>query len=101
MILYTFFYYFIHVYSPGARADKQTLEVKIMMSTESSYHFDHFLKQIALNTDFIHFFHVFPHVYIAPGQGLTTLCRQNSDVNRKALSLCLIVASFKENIFEV
>ena len=38
---------------------------------------------------------------IAPGQrqgqghGQTTLCGQNSDVNRKALSLCPFVAMFK------
>ena len=34
-------------------------------------------------------------MYIAPGQGQTTLCGQNPDVNRKALSLCPFVASFK------
>ena len=34
-------------------------------------------------------------MYIAPGQGQTTLCGQNSDVNRKALSLFPFVASFK------
>ena len=36
------------------------------------------------------------HMYIAPGQGQTTLCGQNSDVNRKAMSLCPFVASFKK-----
>ena len=51
-------------------------------------------KQISLNSDFIHIFNVFPHVY-SPGQGQTTLCGQNPDVNRKALSLCPFVASFK------
>ena len=35
-------------------------------------------------------------MYIAPGQGQTTLCGQNSDVNRKTLSLCPFVASFKK-----
>ena len=39
---------------------------------------------------------MFFHMYIAPGQGQTTLCGQNSDVNRKALSLCPFVASFKK-----
>ena len=34
-------------------------------------------------------------MYIAPGQGQTTLCEQNPDVNRKALSFCPYVASFK------
>ena len=36
------------------------------------------------------------HMYIAPGLGHTTLCGQNPDVNRKALSLCPFVASFKK-----
>ena len=64
------------------------------MSTESPYHLVHLLrfKQISLNSDFRH---VFFHMYIAPGQGQTTVCGQNSDVNRKALSLCPFVASFK------
>ena len=35
-------------------------------------------------------------MYIAPRQGQTTLCGQNPDVNRKALSLCPFVASFKK-----
>ena len=38
---------------------------------------------------------MFFHMYIAPGQGQTTVCGQNSDVNRKALSLGPFVASFK------
>ena len=58
-------------------------------------------KQISLNSDFIHIFFMFFHMYIAPGQGQTTLCGQNSDVNRKALSLCPFVASLKKKIFEV
>ena len=41
------------------------------------------------------------YMYIALGQGQTTLCGQNPDVNRKALSLCPFVASFQKNIFEV
>ena len=56
-------------------------------------------KQISLNSDFIHIFlfsNVFPHIYIAPGQGQTTLCGQNPDVNRKAMSLCPFVAIFKK-----
>ena len=59
-------------------------------------------KQVSLNSDFIHiFFFMFFHMYIAPGQGQTTLCGQNPDVNRKALSLCPFVASFAKNVFEV
>ena len=48
-------------------------------------------------THFLMFF----RLYIAPGQGQTTFCGQNSDVNRKALSLCPFVASLKRNLFEV
>ena len=48
-------------------------------------------------THFLMFF----HMYIALGQGQITLCGQNSDVNRKALSLCPFVASLKKNSFEV
>ena len=39
---------------------------------------------------------MFFHMYIAPGQWQTTLCGQNPDVNRKALSLCPFVASLKK-----
>ena len=38
---------------------------------------------------------MFFHMYIAPGQEQITLCGQNPDANRKALSLCIFVASFK------
>ena len=39
-------------------------------------------------------------MYIAPGQGQTTLCGQNPDVNRKALSLCPFVVNFKPKSFQ-
>ena len=39
-------------------------------------------------------------MYIAPGQGQTTLSVQNSDVNRKALSLPFR-CKFQKHIFEV
>ena len=55
-----------------------------------------YCKNISFNSDFITFFHVFQHVYITPGQGQTSLCGQNSDVNRKALSLCPFVAGLKK-----
>ena len=71
------------------------------MSTERPYHFAHLLqvsKKISLKSDFIHIFNdlIHVHVYIAPGQGQTTPWRQNFDVNRKALSFCPFVASFKK-----
>ena len=39
--------------------------------------------------------------YIAPGPGQTTLCGQNSDVNRKAWSLCQFAASFKKYLWSL
>ena len=75
---------------------------QMLMSTESPYHFDHLL-QVSNKSLWILIlytvFNVFPYVSIAPGQGQTTLCGQNPDVNRKAFSLCLFVASFKKKIF--
>ena len=58
-------------------------------------------KQISLNSDFIHIFLMFFHMYIASGQGQTTLCGQNLDVNRKALLLCLFVASLKQYLYSL
>ena len=49
---------------------------------------------------YIHFL-MFFHMYITPGQRQTTLCGQNPDVNRKALSLCPFVASFKKNLWSL
>ena len=68
------------------------------MSTESPNHFDHLLQVsnkslLILN---LYTFLMFFHMHIAQGQGQTTLCGQNSDVNRKALSLCPFVASLKK-----
>ena len=50
-------------------------------------------KRISSKSDFIHFFHDFIHVNI-DGAGADS--RHSSDVNRKALSIYLFVASFKE-----
>ena len=64
-------------------------------------------KQISLNSDFIHIFYthflMFFHMNMAPGLGQPTLCGQNPDVNRKALSLCPLknfVSSFKKISFK-
>ena len=68
------------------------------MSTGSPYHFDQLLQVSNKSLGILilyTFFNVFPHVY-SPGQGQTTLCGQNSDVNRKALSLCPFIASFQK-----
>ena len=39
---------------------------------------------------------MFFHMYIAPGHGQTTVCGQNSDVNRRPRLFCPLVASFKK-----
>ena len=55
---------------------------------------------------------MFFQMYIAPGQGETTFCGQNPDVNKKALSLChpdvnkkalslCHLLKFQKSIFEV
>ena len=69
------------------------------MSMESPYHFDHLLQVsnkslriLILYTYFLMFF----HMYITPGQGQTSFRGQKPDVNRKALSFCPFVASFKK-----
>ena len=68
------------------------------MSTESPYHFNHLLQvsNKSLLILILFRFLMFFHMYIAQGQGQTILCGQNSDVNRKALSLCPFDASFKK-----
>ena len=75
---------------------------KLLMSTESLYHFDHLL-QISNKSLWILILYTFVnvfHMYIALGQGHTTLCGQNPDVNRKALPFCPFVASLKKKIFD-
>ena len=77
---------------------RKPLGNKLLMSTESPYHFDHLL-QVSNKSLWIlilyTFFNVFPHVY-SPGQGQTSLCGQNPDFNRKFLSLCPFVESFQK-----
>ena len=87
---------FIHVYSPGARAENPLgtdfwCQQKALITSTICCKFQTNLWILILYT-FLMFF----HMYIAPGQGQKTLCGQNSDVNRKTLSLCPFVASFKK-----
>ena len=102
LILYTFFM-ILYIYIAQGQGQKtpwgQTFDVN--RKPLSLRPFVASSKKISLNSDFIYiFFNAFPHVY-SPGQGQTTLCGQNPDVNRKALSLCPFVASFKKKIFQV
>ena len=90
---------FIYVYSPGARAEnplRTNFWCQLITSTICCK-FQTNLFEFWFYTQFL----MFCHLYTAPGQGQTTLCGQNSDVNRKALSLCPFAASLKRNIFEV
>ena len=92
---------FIHVHSPWARVEKPlgtnfcqqkalitlTICCKFQINLFEFWFYAHFL--------------TFLHLYIAPGHGQTTLCGQNPDVNRKALSLCPFVASFKKYLWSL
>ena len=97
LILYTIFNYFIHAFSPGARADKLLgskfwCQQKALTTSTICCKFKKNLFEFWFYSQFLMFF----HMYIAPGKGQTTLYGQNSDVNRKALSLWPFVASFKK-----
>ena len=87
---------FIHIYSPGAKAENPLgtnfwCQQKALITSTICCKFQTNLFEFWFYTHFLMFF----HMYIAPGQGQTTLCGQNPDVNRKALSICPFVASFK------
>ena len=95
---------FIHIYSPGQGQKTpwgQTFGVSRKPRPFTTMiiccKFQTNLFEFGFYTHLLMFF----HMYITPGQGQTTLCGQNSDVNKKALSLCPFVASFKKNLFEV
>ena len=88
---------FIHVYIPGARAEKPLgtsfwCQQKAFITSTICCKFQTNLFEFWFYIHLLMFF----HMCIAPGQGQTTLCGQNPDVNRKALSLCPFVASFKK-----
>ena len=99
LILYNFFHDFIHVhvYSPGVGEDnlqgtKFWCQQKCLVT---SFIYCKFKKKCLWSLILYNSFHNLIHVY-SPGQGKTAPRGQNFDVNRKALSLYLFVASFKE-----
>ena len=71
---------------------------KMLMSTESPYHFAHLLQVLkqSLWIMILNTFLMILYMYIDPGQGQTTHWGQTFDVNRKPLSLCLLVACLKK-----
>ena len=99
LILYNFFHYFTHVYSPGTGADN-TFGTKFWCNRNilSLRLFVASFKKNLFWVWFIHFFFMILYMYIAPGQGLTTPCGWNFNVNRNILSLQLFVASLKKKI---
>ena len=93
LILYTFFYVFPHVYSPGAGADnplwtKSWCQQKSLVTLHICCKFQTNLFEFWFYTHFLMFF----LMYIAPGQGQTTPCGQNFYIN--LLSLWLFAVSF-------
>ena len=100
-VFYTFFYDFIHVYSPGAGADNP-------LGTNFWCQQEHLVtsvicckfKKISFKSDFIHSFSWFIHVY-SPGtgadshQGTKFWCQQKCFIT---LSIC---CKFQRNLFEV
>ena len=93
---------FIHVYSPGARTENSLgtnfrCQQKALITSTIRCKFQTNLFEFWFYTHFLMFF----HMYKAPGLGQTTLCGQNADVNRKALSLCPFVASFKTYLWSL
>ena len=58
------------------------------------------LKKISFKSDFIHFFFIILYMYIAPGQGLTTLGDEIL-MSTEHLVTSVISCKFKKNLFEV
>ena len=83
---------------------RKLLGDKLLMSTESPYHFDHLL-QVSNKSLWIlilyTFFNIYPHVYSPVAGADNPLWIYFSDVKRKALSLCHFCCKFKKIIFEV
>ena len=99
---------FIHVYSPWEKA-KQNLGDKLLMSTQTPYHFDHLLqvsnKSLWILTVYIFFFFfffdVFPHVY-SPGAGADNPLWTNFWLQEKCLViLSICCTSFKKYIWSL
>ena len=87
----------IHVYSPKAGADnpletKFWCEQKGLITFPICCKFQINLFQVWFYTHFL----MILYMYIASGQGQTATWGQTFDVNRKALSLCPFIGSFKK-----
>ena len=94
-----FFVILDNVYSPGAGADNP-LGMKFWCQQEYlvTWVICCKFKKNLFEVWFYTIFFMILYMYIAPGQGQTAPLGTNFDVNRKALSLYPLVASFKENL---
>ena len=93
---------FTYVYGPGERAENPLgtnfwCQQKALITSTICCKFQTNLFEFWFYTHILMFF----NMYIAPGQGQTTICGQNPDVNRKALSLCPFVASLKKYLWSL
>ena len=92
---------FIYVYSPGGKG-RQTLGVKILMSTERPYHFDHLLqvlKKLLWSLILYIFFNVFMQVY-SPRPGADNPLVTNFWCQQKAQITLTICCKFQNDLFE-
>ena len=95
LILYIFLNNFIHEYSPGARADKP-IGVKILMSTESPYHFDHLLQVLKKSL-----WSLFSCVY-SPRAGADNALGSKFGSQQKGFITLTICCKFKKkNLFQL
>ena len=102
LILYTFVMILYMYITHWAKAENPLrtnfwCQQKALITSTICCNFQTNLFEFWFYTHFLMFF----HEYIAPGQGQTTLCGQNPDVNRKALSLCPFVASYKNYLWSL
>ena len=98
LILYipVFLNYFIHVYSPEAKADKPLgSNFDVNRKALSFWPFVASFIKNHFEVWFYTYFLMFSCMYIAPGQEQTTPWWQSFDVNRKPRSLWPFVVSFK------
>ena len=101
LILYIFFYDFIHVYSPRAGADYprgQNFEVNRNLLSLTSFATS--FKRISLKSDFIHFFHDFIHLY-SPRAGADNPLGTKFWCQQEHLVTSVICCKFQKNLFEV
>ena len=95
-ILYNFFHYFIHVYSPGeGLTTPWGWNLDVNRNILSLRTFVASLKKISLTSDFIHLFNDFIHVY-SPGAGADSPPGDKVLTSTEMSSLHSFVASFKK-----